>query len=38
MGPTKAQCIHCHYRWIQRVEKPKACPECRRRNPLGKGK
>jgi predicted Zn-ribbon and HTH transcriptional regulator len=26
------RCKRCGYKWIARVERPKACPECKRRD------
>lgn len=25
-------CLRCGYRWINRVERPKACPDCKSRS------
>ncbi len=29
---TTCKCKRCGYEWAARVEKPKACPECKRRD------
>jgi len=26
----QVECKHCHYKWVPRVENPKACPRCKR--------
>ena len=26
---NKCKCLKCNHQWIQRVNKPKACPKCK---------
>lgn len=32
------KCLKCGYEWVGRVEKPKACPECKSRLGMQKEK